>query len=397
MSKEAVIFGAGNIGRGFIGQLFCESGYRVTFVDIDQDLISALNGRGHYRLETVFNDTVVSANIGPVKAVLGTDIKAVVAALCRATIGATAVGAGALKYIAAPMAAGLAARAEQGAPPLNMIICENLKGAAKITRQLVSEHLPPGATSYFEHSVGFVDTVIGRMVPMPTADMRERDPTLVRVEPYKELPVDRTAFVGSVPQVSAMSAEDDFGLFTARKLYIHNCGHALLAYTGYLRGYEFGFEALADEELRQFLLAGLGESLGGIVQSYGADPVWLQDHVEDLVRRFANKALGDTIFRLGRDPLRKLAAGDRLAAPALLASKTGPLPQHLAWGIAAALHFDPVDDPSAMELQAMVRETGPAGALQTISGIDANSALSQAIVSAYNQLSHERTALPGVL
>lgn len=394
MSKEAVIFGAGNIGRGFIGQLFCDSGYHVTFVDIDQDLISALNARGHYRLEAVFNETVDSADIGPVKAVLGTDVDAVATALAGATIGATAVGAGALKYIAGPMAAGIAARAERRAPPLNMIICENLKGAAAITRKLVSEHLPPEATAYFHDSVGFVDTVIGRMVPMPTPEMREKDPTLIRVEPYKELPVDRTAFVDEVPEIVAMSAEDNFALFTARKLYIHNCGHALLAYTGYLRGYEFGCEALEDKEVRQFLLAGLQESLGGVVQSYGADPVWLQDHVNDLVRRFANKALGDTVFRLGRDPLRKLAAGDRLSAPALLANETGTLPRHLAWGIAAALHFDPVDDPAATQLQAMIRETGPANALQTVSGIDADSALGQTIVAAYDRISHERTAIP---
>ena len=33
--KQAIIFGAGNIGRGFIGQLYSESGYHVTFVDVD--------------------------------------------------------------------------------------------------------------------------------------------------------------------------------------------------------------------------------------------------------------------------------------------------------------------------------------------------------------------------
>ncbi|MBT3375059.1 MAG: mannitol-1-phosphate 5-dehydrogenase [Lentisphaerae bacterium] len=394
MRREAVIFGAGNIGRGFIGQLFCESGYRVTFVDIDRDLIAALNDQGSYRLETVFNDTVSTAEIGPVKAVQGTDEDAVASALAAASVGATAVGAGALKYIARPLAAGITARAQQAAPPLNMIICENLKGAAAVTQKLVAEHLRPEAEAYFRNGIGFVDTVIGRMVPMPTPEMRRKDPTLIRVEPYKELPVDRSAFVGDIPEIAAMSAEDDFSLFTARKLYVHNCGHALLAYAGYLRGYHFGYEALADEELRQFLLSGLGESLGGIVHSYGADPAWLQDHVRDLVARFANKALGDTVFRLGRDPVRKLSSGDRLAAPAVLASETGSVPRHLAWGIAAALHFDPPDDPSAKQLQTMIQDTGPAAALEAVSGIDANSNLSKAVASAYQLISRERTSLP---
>jgi len=137
MNKDAVIFGAGNIGRGFIGQLFCESGYRVTFVDIDREIVEALNARGHYRLEAVFNETVESTDVGPVRAVLGTDTKAVARAVAEAAVGATAVGAGALQYIASPIATGIAARAERGAPPFNIIICENLKGAAAITRQLV--------------------------------------------------------------------------------------------------------------------------------------------------------------------------------------------------------------------------------------------------------------------
>jgi len=42
----AIVFGAGNVGRGFLGQLFTESGYQVVFVDIDEPLLQALNARG---------------------------------------------------------------------------------------------------------------------------------------------------------------------------------------------------------------------------------------------------------------------------------------------------------------------------------------------------------------
>ena len=45
---KSVHFGAGNIGRGFIGQLLHESGYDITFVDIQDDLVDALKKNGRY-------------------------------------------------------------------------------------------------------------------------------------------------------------------------------------------------------------------------------------------------------------------------------------------------------------------------------------------------------------
>lgn len=394
MTRRAVIFGAGNIGRGFIGQLFCESGYEVVFVDVDEELMAALNRDRKYHLEAVSNAGVQDVVVGPVRAVSSRDTEAVAAAVAEAELGATAVGANVLKFIVPNLAAGLARRAAAGAAPINFIICENLHGAAAHVRGLVLAATPPEAHAYVTEKTGFVDTVIGRMVPVPTPEMRARDVSLVRVEPYKELPVDRKGFVGPVPTISAMTAYDDFGVFTARKLYIHNCGHALMAYVGYLHGYELGYEAMADPAVRDFMLAGLRESARGICAEYQADPAWLQAHVDDLLERFTNRMLGDTIFRLGRDPLRKLAAEDRLTGAANLVCQCGLEPVHLAWGMAAALRFDPPGDPSAEKLQAMLKEKGPELALQDVAGVAPGSILGRLVMDAYDKLGQNPKALP---
>jgi mannitol-1-phosphate 5-dehydrogenase len=393
MTQQAIIFGAGNIGRGFIGQLFSESGYALTFVDVDQELVDALNRQGSYHLQAVFNDDIQNCRVGPVRAIHGRDTAAVAAALAEASIGATAVGAAALKHIAPVLARGLERRAAAAAPALNLIICENLKGAAAICRDLIAAAIAPVGRDYLAEQVGLVDTVIGRMVPAPTPDMRARDLSFIRVEPYKELPVDRSGFRGEIPLISAMSPEENFPLFTARKLYIHNCGHALLAYAGYRRGYEYGYEALEDPEVRRLLDGGLAESVAGIVQRFAARQEWLEDHVRDLLRRFANRLLADTIFRLGRDPIRKLQPADRLVGAANLALATGQVPKHLAWGIAAALSFDPAADPAAVEVQALLREKGLEAGLRQLTGIDPASALGQAVVDAYQTIRAEPLAV----
>lgn len=368
--KRAVIFGAGNIGRGFIGQLFTESGYESTFIDIDRVLLDRLNAERAYTIQLVDNQGTRSLRMGPVRALHADDCPAVLQAIAEAEMAATAVGARALPFVAPNLAAGIHERHVRGiTSPLNCIICENLKGAAAIVRDMVAEHLDPDDRAYAEEHIGFVDTVIGRMVPPLTPEMREQDPTTIRVEPYKELPVDRGGFVGPVPAIVALEACDHFAAYTARKLYVHNCGHAVLAYLGYLRGYTYGYEALADPDIAAVLDRAWAESIAGQVARYGVEAGWLQAHAADLKARFANRALGDTVLRLGRDPVRKLGPTDRLVAPARLAEQAGVAPRALAQTIAAALSFDPADDPIAVDLQRQLAERGLGTVLSEVCGI----------------------------
>ncbi len=324
MNSSAIIFGAGNVGRGFLGQLFSESGYPVVFVDVDAELVAALDRRGRYTVRLVDNDWLEEVTVAPVQALLAGDADAVAQAVAAASIAATAVGVRALPFVAPLLAAGIAQRAVAGvAAPLNIIICENLKDAAAVFRGMVEQHLPAALHPYLRAHIGFVDTVIGRMVPPLTPELRAADPTLILVEPYKELPVDRACLIGPPPQVVGLEVCDNFPAYTARKLYIHNCGHAVLAYLGHLAGHEFGYQALVDPSIRPWFEAALAESKAGIVAAYGVAPAWLDAHIADLIRRFANRALGDTILRLGRDPLRKLGPEDRLVGAARLVERAG--------------------------------------------------------------------------
>ncbi|MCS7062285.1 MAG: mannitol-1-phosphate 5-dehydrogenase, partial [Anaerolineae bacterium] len=215
--KEAVIFGAGNIGRGFIGQLYSESGYRVNFVDIDPALLDTLNARGRYTIRLVTNEGSEEVCVAPVRALHAGQLDDIIALLAspETQIGATAVGAGALKHVAPTLAAGIARRAQAGVEePLNFIICENLKGAANVLREMVLQALPQELHAYLAHHIGFVDTVIARMVPAPTAELRAQDPSLIVVEPYKELPVDRNSFVGQPPVIVGMVPVAPFSFYT---------------------------------------------------------------------------------------------------------------------------------------------------------------------------------------
>ena len=400
---HAVIFGAGNVGRGFLGQLFSESGYEVVFVDIDGPLIAALNERRAYTIRLVDNEQAEEVVVSPVRALLSSDHQEVARALAGAAIAGTAVGVRALPYIAPLVAEAISLRA--GAGPnlreasgetpgettrrpsqLNVIVCENLKNAAATFSRMVVEHLPQHLRPYMQANVGFVDTVIARMVPPPTPDMRQEDPSLILVEPYKELPVDRSGFAGPIPEIVGMQPIDNFAVYTARKLYVHNCGHAMLGYLGYQRGHAYGYAALEDESIRPLLETALAESNAGIVAAHGADPQWLEAHTADLLRRFANRALGDTVLRLARDPLRKLAPADRLVGAARLAEQAGQTPQALSWGIAAGYRFDDTGDPLAVRLQERIAAEGFGQVLAGVSGISVDEPLAALVRERYAEL-----------
>jgi len=273
--------------------------------------------------------------------------------------------------------------------PLNIILCENLKGAASRMRELINNKITPELKIYSDEKIGFINTVIGRMVPMPTEEMKKEDPTLVRVEPYKELPVDKTLFKGSVPNIEAMIPEENFKRYTARKLYIHNAGHALLAYSGFLKDYNYGWQALNDPSVNALVKQGMSESRDGIIATLNADKEWLDEHIQDLLQRFTNKALGDTIFRLGRDPIRKLSPNDRLVGAAQCAIKGKEKPHALATGIALAFKFNSQEDEVAVQLQKQLQKDGFEKTLKNICDIAPSADLGQLICEKYKILSDQ--------
>jgi mannitol-1-phosphate 5-dehydrogenase len=385
--KKAVIFGAGNIGRGFLGQLFCESGYEVLFIEINRPIIAALNERHSYILRLVESQDAEEVVVGPVRALDGREVEPCAQALAEASLAATAVGAAALPVIAPALALGISRRhAAAVKEPLNIIVCENLKNAARALRNYLREHLAAPECAYLDRRIGLVDSVIARMVPIMPPELAGEDPSLVLAEPYKRLPVDKSAFVGRVPAIVGLEPYGNFAAYVDRKLYLHNAGHAMLAYLGYKRGLTYGYEALEDPQVRPLFERALREAAQALVAEHGFTPADLEEHIADLTRRFANRALGDTIFRLGRDPIRKLAPDDRLVGAARLAEKHDIIPAGLAWGIAAGLSFADPRDPLALDVPRRLREKGISEVLVEVCAIRPDEPLGVIVADCYRRI-----------
>jgi mannitol-1-phosphate 5-dehydrogenase len=375
------------VGRGFLGQLFSESGYEVVFVDVDTALVVTLARRGSYTLRLAGVEKSEELIIGPVRAVNGLQTDCVVAEVARASLVATAVGARSLPRIAGTIAAGLMRRWAAGQTrPLNVIICENLTDAPDRLRETVRDALPQGLRARLPERVGFVPAVIARMSPPPTPEQRTLDATLIVAEPYKVLPVDREAFVGEIPRIVGLQPVAPFKAYVDRKLYIHNAAHAVLGYLGYRRGLTYGYEGLDDPWVRKRLAQSLDEAGRALMAEHGFEPEALQEHVQDVLARLANRALADPISRLCRDPLRKLGPDDRLVGAARLAERHNIRPIGLAWGIAAALAYDRPDDVHAVALQARLSLEGLTHVMWKVCGIREHEPLAVWVRQCYHAL-----------
>ena len=331
--KTAVMYGAGNIGRGFIGQIFHDSGFEVVFIDVNADVVSALNDRGSYIQIIIDGNAIERCEITGVRAVDGHDREAVSHEMAECEIMAVSVGAAVLPHIAPFLAEGFTFRTR----PLNILVCENLIHAPAVLRDHVSGYLTDLSVL---DKIGFAGATIGRMVPVMSLLQRADDPTVIAVERFCTLPVDADAVIRPMPELLHTVYCTPFAFEEGKKLYIHNMGHALTAYFGALSGYTYIWQAIEDDSICSQVRDAMMATAQALAGKYDESLPELTAYVDDLLVRFANKGLGDTIARVGADPLRKLAPGDRLLGAIDLCREQGTDYSVISAGVSAAQRYD---------------------------------------------------------
>lgn len=372
-----VQIGAGNIGRSFIGQLFARAGFETVFIDVVTQVVDALNDQHRYRVEIKDREpqTIWVENV---RAVNGADREAAAAELAECRLCATAVGPGALKYIYPTIALALEKRVAAGAPPLDVIICENMRDAASAFREGLGQLLPAGFP--LEDSVGLIETSIGKMVPIMSNADRAHDPLLVFAEAYNTLICDKRGFRNPIPDVPGLAPKENMTAYVDRKSFIHNFGHALCAYLGHVCDprLRYTYETVEHDVLGPAIRRGMMESARALIRVYPTefDEANQAEHVDDLLSRFANRALGDTLYRVGRDIRRKLSREDRVIGALCCDIANGIEPRLTALCAAAGMRFRAVDEAGRMYPpdRDFARETwlrGPQAVLDEVCGLKA--------------------------
>lgn len=377
----AVQFGAGNIGRGFLGQLLFEAGYEICFMDVIPELVEKLNQEGTYTIHFL-EEKQAPVYVTGVSAINNRDVEAVGEKIVSADLITTAVGAKNLKFIAPLLAGGIRLRLQRKASPLNIIACENAIHASDMLKHEIWSHLSREEQQAASQVIGFPNAAVDRIVTKGTESL-DLD---VTVESFYEWDVDRNGVKGDLLPVPGIHYTDRLEAYIERKLFVVNAMHASMAYLGYLKGLKTTAEASNDPEIMT-IVRDVGQDSGKLLEKkYNIPLAETAKFQECILKRFANPLVSDPLLRVGRSPVRKLSAGERLVSPYVQLSQYGIQFIALAKVIAAAMHFAPATDPEAVELQDFLSTHPVEEALEHFTGIQATSLSGQAVLCAYKEL-----------
>ena len=379
--KKAIQFGAGNIGRGFIGALLSKAGYHVVFADVNTEIINKINSDKKYTIHVM--DTICSEEeISNISGVISTSDE-IYKEIVEAEIITTAVGPVILPRIAPTIAKGIALRKEKGIKTyLNIIACENAIKASSQLEEEVKKYLNEEEIEYLKEFVGFPNCSVDRIVP-PVKSENILD---VVVENYYEWNVEKSAFKGEIPKIEGMNLVDNLMAYIERKLFTLNTGHAITAYFGYLKGYETIEESIKDEVIYGFVKNAMIESGKGLIAKYNFDEEAHYKYIDKIIDRFKNPYLKDDVARVGREPLRKLNENDRLIKPLITARGFNINTDNLLLGVGAALHYDNKEDSQSVQLQSLINEKGIKASLAEISKISGDTDVLDKIEKYYDEV-----------
>jgi len=383
---KAVVIGAGRIGCGLAGELLRASGYEVTFVTRDPEVVANLNRNGRYHVLLTSSSGSRKVTVDRVKALAVADGPAVVQAIAQAEVVVTAVCSQNLPAIAPLIAQGLAARTSAA----NVIAFENMPSVGACLRRMVASLMHEGA-EVDRH--GFSGAVISRVVTRRLGNPGDAASLTFIGDTVEDFVVDRTALRSPLPAIRGMILVDDYQPWVLRKLYTFSAGHATAAYLGWLKGYHYIHTAIRDKEIRQAVFTAMKEGQRGLAAKFGKGFEGSAAELDAIVARFENAAINDPIVRVARDPQRKLGADERLVGAALLAEEAGVIPEQLALVTAAALCFS--SSGQAEPCTACFEQSKAAETLNRICGLDAAHGFGRTVVKSWAQLAP--SILPGNL
>ncbi|MEJ7738009.1 MAG: hypothetical protein WKF97_11330 [Chitinophagaceae bacterium] len=379
MKKEVLIVGAGKIGRGFIAHLFYRSGYKLWFLDTSKEVVVLLNKEKKYRVDIAGERKDLTEYIEVEDAFTLDDRKKVAEIISNIDIMASSVGAANIEKVAIYIRDILVATGRKKV--LNWIICENANNPAKRIKDILLQKADSEFEEFVRSKLGLIETQVLRTGMPANEEVNLKEPLALRMQDWWTLPLDKDAFIGSIPEVKGFAPKSNFSNELIRKIYTFNGTNGPIAYIGWANGYKILHEsALAYLE---FFSEIQEESAFGLINEFGFDEKEHREFMALAMKKYTDPCLNDQIERNAYDTKRKLSKEERLIGPALLCLKHGRVPYAYAKAIAAAYYYNGSDDEMTQEVQKTVNQSGIEKAIRKYSSIDESSKLYTLILQSY--------------
>ena len=382
--NKAIMIGAGQIGRGFIGMELEKAGYHVLFADINQAVIDDINKRGEYTVHMVDTECVDTV-VKNISAISSMDPGFPAAFADKdVTLVCTSVGQTALVKVAPAIAGGITLRMASGiTEPMNVIAVENAIGGTSQLKEHIYARLDGEGKAYADEYVGFPNSAVDRIIPPNKAGTNAGD---VVVERYFEWDVEKNGIKAEMLPVAGLDIVDDLSAYLERKLFTLNGPNAVTACYGYLKGYTTIKESLEDREIYD-VVWGMMEECGAMLEKrHGFTAEQMLAYRTKLMQRFLNPYIIDSVIRVAREPIRKLSPNDRIIAPLNHAREYGIDTPSYYTGIASVLLYNNPQDAQSVQLQKLISDSGLEAALSTVCSLNKSDPSVEKIRSEYLRL-----------
>lgn len=386
--NKIVIWGAGKIGRGFIADLFHQGGYEITFIDSDRKLVDMLNRKREYSVITIpANDNRETSQVKGYSAYHTSEKENIPEILYNASLLAIATFPNAYYSISETLSEVIERRAKsEKSLPLDILVCANILNPSFCLKELIMSRLSDRGQEYFNEMVGLVETLIIRIAIEANERQKSIDPLVVITNGYPEIPLDKTAFKGVLPDIKGLLYTDRINAEEIRKIYTYNMVHAVFAYAGARKKYRYVTECSSDPEILQLVKNTLSEVSEGLQIAFGFSALEMNEWNEKVLVNMTNPVFQDTLIRIGADPVRKLGREDRLVGPALMCRKNGILPYFLSKVIAYAFLFDQPEDKGCQEIKEYIKARGIEETIANYCGLEKEKDLVWLIARLYEQI-----------
>ena len=346
MKKKAIIFGAGAIGRGFLGPLLSKLNFELSFVDKNLNLIKKMKSVQSYKA-AITNEKKYDIVDVPIRNIYSLeesiDIKSYDFVFC---------------CVGPKQCYEIAKRFENAK---TVISCENdistVDGLKKLSKN---------SNIFF----GIPDVITSNTA---SKQLLEKD-ELITVTEKGNLIVEKGNF--SLPKSILQTNIKQLEIHWKCKLFIHNAPHAILSYLGALKKYTYIHEAMSDKSIEKIVLGSINEITEGVIRAGYVPKGFAEKYKNKEIKRFKNKLLFDPITRVAREPLRKLSKDNRIILALRVAQFNKKLPQCTALGVRAALNYYNKNDSESIYLQNIRKSLSDTEILKKFSGIEENDPLS---------------------
>ncbi|MDT2601529.1 mannitol dehydrogenase [Enterococcus hulanensis] len=384
--KKALIFGAGKIGQGFIGDLLHEDGYEIIFADVSDEVIEEINEKNCYSL-FLTNHNYEEKIIDNVFALsLLKNQEQIIEAITQVDIITTSVMKTNLVSVAPILAKGLKRRLDEGRSRVLVMACENaIMGTDTLVNLMIDTNII--TLDQLKEIGSYPNTGVDRFVFGGIYKGKEG----TAVSDSHELAIERQKLddPDSKP-ITGAEYVDNLEAVLKRKIYLVNCWLAITSYIGYTKGYKMVDEALRDEDIQKIVRKAVIESAAGLERKFGFSNDEMNDYINDMIIKryddYNQEGINDPVARVARQPIRKVSPDDRIMGPGYIAAEYNLPNEHLLYGAAYVFKYDNPEDDEAVKLQEYIKIHGIETAIEKFSGLKQGSEMFQLVLNYYNSI-----------